>query len=248
MLDKTATYTFTAQPFLCDFSGHLSLSALGNQLLNCAEQHASQRGFGMTNLAGTGTTWMLARLAIEMKTMPNIGTTYQIETWIENVHSFFTNRNFTIIDTNHQPIGYARSFWIMVNTTFHNATDLTAYKQLLNYQLPNKPCPIEKPTHRNTDGEPLPTTTTQMHYSDIDMNQHVNSIKYIEHILNLFPINWHQTHYITRFEITYINQSHADDTLKFVPSKTIDNTYNIKVDNSKNNIRVCRAQIRTITQ
>ena len=50
-----------------------------------------------------------------------------------------------------------------------------------------KDCPIDKPgrikvSHPELVGE------CQVKYSDIDLNGHVNSIKYIEHILDLFPM------------------------------------------------------------
>ena len=248
MPDKAASYPFSAQPFQCDFSGRIFLTALCNELLNCAEHHASERGFGIANLAGSAYTWVIARLAVEINSMPQRDSACTIETWIENVFSLFTNRNFAILNPNKQPIGYARSTWVLINTSTHKTADLTSYDQLRAYELPDKPCPIDKPRHIKPGGTPLPTSSIQMKYSDTDINQHVNSIKYIEHILNLFPISWHQTHRITRLDITYTTQAHAGDTLIFAPAQTSPNTYNINVRNQENEERVCRAQIQTSPQ
>ena len=38
--NKVGTYRFVAEPFHCDFSGKLTMSVLGNHLLNCAGFHA----------------------------------------------------------------------------------------------------------------------------------------------------------------------------------------------------------------
>ena len=27
-------------------------------------------------------------------------------------------------------------------------------------------------------------------YNDVDINGHINSVKYIEHVLDLFPVDW----------------------------------------------------------
>ena len=42
--NKVGTYRFVAEPFHCDFSGKLTMSVLGNHLLNCAGFHAADRG------------------------------------------------------------------------------------------------------------------------------------------------------------------------------------------------------------
>lgn len=39
--NKVGTYKFVAEPFHCDFTGKLTMSVLGNHLLNCAGFHAA---------------------------------------------------------------------------------------------------------------------------------------------------------------------------------------------------------------
>ena len=47
-LSKIGRYEFVAEPFHCDFSKRLFLGHLGNHLLNAADFHSGERGFGMT--------------------------------------------------------------------------------------------------------------------------------------------------------------------------------------------------------
>lgn len=53
----------------------------------------------------------------------------------------------------------------------------------------DKECPISKPGRIKVT-EKTPVSEYQTKYSDIDINGHVNSIKYIEHILDLFPMEF----------------------------------------------------------
>ena len=82
MKEKTGKYEFLAEPFHCDFSKRLALGHLGNHLLNAADYHAADRGFGMTHLNPQHKTWVLSRLAVEMAEIPVQYTRFCVETWI----------------------------------------------------------------------------------------------------------------------------------------------------------------------
>jgi acyl-ACP thioesterase len=78
-----------------------------------------------------------------------------------------------------------------------------------------------------------------MQYSDIDYNGHVNSIKYIEHICDLFPLDYYRTHHLKRIEMAYIAESYFGDTLSFYIRKKSEKQFEIEVrknSTSDNNI------------
>ena len=49
-MDKIGCYQFLAEPFHCDFSQRLFMGHLGNHMLNAADFHSTDRGFGMKYL------------------------------------------------------------------------------------------------------------------------------------------------------------------------------------------------------
>ena len=102
-MDKIGRYEFLAEPFHCDFSGRLFMGHLGNHLLNAADFHSTDRGFGMKYLLGIHRSWVLSRLAIEMNEMPEMYTKFNVETWVESAMKYFTSRNFAIIATSPDP-------------------------------------------------------------------------------------------------------------------------------------------------
>ena len=87
-MDKIGKYEFMAEPFHCDFSGHMFLGHLGNQMLNAADFHSTDRGFGMKYLMNIKRSWVLSRLAIEMMEMPSQYERYNVETWVESAMAF----------------------------------------------------------------------------------------------------------------------------------------------------------------
>lgn len=229
MNHKVGKYSFVSEPFHVDFTGRLTMGVLGNHLLNCAGFHAAERGFGIAELNENHYTWVLSRLAIELNNLPKQYDEFSIETWVENVYRLFTDRNFAILDKEGKPIGYARSVWAMISMETRKPADLlTLHGGSITEYVCDKECPISKPGRiKVTTDKPVEEYRTR--YSDIDINGHVNSIKYIEHILDLFPMETFREKRIHRFEMAYVAESYYGDTLCFYREEVAPNEYDIEV-------------------
>lgn len=226
---RVGRYDFMAEPFHVDFTGKLTMSVLGNHLLNCAGIHATDRGLGIGVLNEQHHTWVLSRLAIELNEMPTQYENFSIETWIEDVYKLFTNRNFSILNEEGKAVGYARSVWAMIDLESRKPADLfTLHGEEMKYYIVERECPIEKPGRIKVQ-HPESPVIYQTKYSDIDVNGHVNSIKYIEHLLDLFPLEWFRERAIKRFEMAYVAESYYGDTLSYYREKVSENEYNIEV-------------------
>ena len=234
--NKIGTYQFVAEPFHVDFTGRLTMGVLGNHLLNCAGFHASERGFGIAEINENHYTWVLSRLAIELEDMPRQYEDFSINTWIENVYRLFTDRNFELRDKNGKAIGYARSVWAMISMETRKPADLiTLHGNNLGQYVSDRECPIDKPGRIKVSVD-APVEEYQTRYSDIDINGHVNSIKYIEHILDLFPMDTFKEKQVKRFEMAYVAESYYGDVLSFYLEEKNENEYDIEV--KKNNQEV----------
>ncbi len=219
MISKIETYSFSVEPFHVDFTGHLFLGVLGNHLLNAAGRHSHNRGWGIDQLNERHYTWVLSRLCIELEEMPAQYEHVEVETWVESVMKLFTERNFLIRNADDGRVyGYARSVWAMIDVDTRHPADLLALKDgdILRYVLTadEKPCPIAKHGRIRVSNQ-VPIRTISTYYSDVDINGHINSVKYIEHILDLYPRVQYEMHRLRRFEIAYKAESHIGDTLAF---------------------------------
>lgn len=239
---KIGTYHFVAEPFHVDFNGRLTMGVLGNHLLNCAGFHSTDRGFGMASLNEDNYTWVLSRLAIELDEMPYQYEEFTIQTWVENIYRLFTDRNFAIINKDGKKIGYARSVWAMINLATRKPADLLALHGggIVDYVC-EESCPIEKPSRIKVDSQEI-TSTLVAKYSDIDINGHVNSIRYIEHILDLFPLEMYKTKRIRRFEMAYVAESYYGDELSFIKQKVAEGEYHLEVMKNGQEV-VCRSKV-----
>ena len=230
-MDKVGRYKFLAEPFHCDFSHRLFMGHLGNHMLNAADFHSTERNFGMTRLNPIHKTWVLSRLAIEMVEMPEQYTHFTVETWVESAMRYFTNRNFQVVSEDGRTLGYGRSVWAMIDTETRQPTDILAIDDgAINLWIErDKPCPIAKGSRVKMSNDAPLVRTIDTYYNDVDVNGHVNSIKYVEHTLDLFPLEWYATHRLHRFDIAYVAESHSGDRLNFYKEEAAPLTFNIRI-------------------
>lgn len=187
LLNKVGRYSFLSEPFHCDFSQRLFIGRLGNILLNAADFHSNERGYGMTTLHPLHKTWVLSRLTIELEEMPTAYQKFYVETWVEGVMKYFTNRNFAVVDEGGQVFGYGRSVWAMIDTDTRQPIDIQTVNDgiVSQYVEVEKSCPIDKPSRVKMTDAAQRICTIGTCYSDVDVNGHINSVKYIEHVMNL---------------------------------------------------------------
>lgn len=249
-LPKIGKYNFVAEPFHCDFTKHLFIGHLGNNLLNAADFHSNDRGYGVNYLNSVNKTWVLSRLSVELDKIPAIYEDFVVETWIDSVMRYFTNRNFKITDKDGYVYEYGKSIWAMIDTTTRQPVDIlkTSNETISEYLEADYANPIKKSSRVKLDDDLKLQQSILTTYSDIDINGHVNSIKYIEHILDLFPIEYYKKYRIKKFDIAYIMESHNNDKLNFYTNidsiNECNNTVSVRVTKSgfKEEKEVCRCQ------
>ena len=241
-LGKIGTYQFVAEPFHVDYTGHLTIGVLGNHLLNVAGFHSHDRGFGIDRLNKEHYTWVLSRLALEMYALPMQYESFTIETWVENVYRLFTDRNFAVLNKEGKAIAYARSVWAMIDTETRKPVDLMAIHDgdIAGY-ICDKDCPIDKPSRIKVNSKE-PVAILPVKYSDMDINGHVNSIRYIEHILDLFPVDAFKEKRVRRFEMAYVAETMATDTMAYYMDKVDDDNFDIEVKKNQADV-VCRSKV-----
>ena len=244
-MEKIDSYPFYVEPFHVDMSGRIFMGILGNHLLNAAGNHSQRRGWGISALNESQHTWVLSRLSIEMEEMPRQYEHAEVRTWVESVIRLFTNRNFAILRPDGTPYGYARSIWAMIDVNTRKPCDLLSLYDgdIVRYVVSPEEnvCPIEGHGRFRFRNAEL-VRTIETYYSDIDINGHVNSIQYIEHILDLFPREKFTGQGIRRFEIAYKTEAYMGDRLNFYLQPVDENEFDVEVRKNESET-VCQAKI-----
>ncbi|SRR5690554_1538017 len=204
---KRYSYKIEAQDI--DFRKKVSLKSLTNFILITAGKNADENGFGIMDLLAKNYTWVLSRLVLEMDRMPTENDTISVETWVEQVGIAFTTRNFKILDAENEILGYASSSWAVMDMNTRRGVPLQAIPSMKNFVV-NETTPIGEPDRLPvTEGEIANSFTVR--YSKIDVNNHANSLYYVQWISDCFSLDHYRANKIRRFEINFLKELTIDD-------------------------------------
>ena len=205
----TNRFDFYVYPREADASKRISLQSIGAFILDAAGLAAKSRGFGMDYMHERGLAWVTSRLAIEMTEYPREYETISIETWVEDCGSLFTTRNFLIYNVEKKVIGQASTLWSMIDFKTRKMVDLLKSTDLANHVITtkNELFTMNKPKRVDYKGESEPTYIHKVVVSDIDMNQHVNSMKYLQWAIDTLTLDDIMNTTIKRLDINYLREA-----------------------------------------
>ena len=239
MILKNSSYPFQIQPQYVDFQFRVTMAALGDILLTTAGINADDNGFGLRRLHDMQCAWVLSRMSIEMIRFPEQYETIYVETWVEEVSRVNTIHNFCIRDEKNEIIGNACSIWVMFDMISRRAKDLHTLEGIHDYAT-GKIGLIEKPIRLGVvEGEDY--EGFKVKYSDIDINGHVNSIRYIQWISDCFSLDCYRKCQVKRFEINYVNEMLFDDYVDIVGNEQEPGDFRFEI--RKDNKTSCRARV-----
>jgi acyl-ACP thioesterase len=229
MIQKRRSYPFQIQPQFVDFQFRATMASLGDILLTTAQFNADDNGFGLRRLNEMECSWVLSRMAIEMTRYPEQYENIQVETWVEEVGRANTTRNFCIRDEQGEIIGNACSVWVFFDMNTRRAKDLQSLDGIHEFAngelgLIDKPAKLAPVDGEEYDG-------FKVKYSDIDINGHVNSIRYIQWISDCFSLECYRKCQVKRFEINYMNEMLYDDFVDIVGNELHPGDFRFEIRN-----------------
>jgi acyl-ACP thioesterase len=178
---------------------------LGGFMLQAATRHAEERGFGYSAMTAMNRVWVLTRMNIVINEFPKNDAEIKLHTWVTEVNKLFTERCFAIEDAGGKYLGYARTLWASIDMETRRPTNVQEMYGMTSF-ITNRECPIEPAVKIPFLKDAELDTSLMVKYSDIDINKHLNSIKYIEHFIDTFPLEMYAEKEIRNFEINYISE------------------------------------------
>ena len=200
---EKSLYPFRVEPQEVDFTLRATIASLGSVILNVAGIDAHGKGFGVDALNADNHSWVLSRMAVEFDSRPVQYTDYTVATWISDYGRVLSTRNFTLTDAAGHEFGRAVSQWAMIDLRSRAAVDLSWVGQAHAEAIVAAPSPAEKP-RKIRSVAPTQSMEHRVVYSDIDFNRHVNTMRYIEMMCDMLPLELISSEAPVRLDIHFL--------------------------------------------
>lgn len=219
-MESTLTHTYTLSAGEDNAERELSLPVLMSHIIEISTEHANLLEIGNPNMVDIHAGWVLVRLTLEMESYPQGNDPYCITTWVESFNRHFSERSFKIFSPDGKIFGYARTIWMVMDTENHTNVGLTHLKLPEGFEFGSKapielqakhvPIVTELTEEDLAKGSILATSAPTRHvfkYCDLDFYRHVNTVRYVELLLNQFSLKEHDTFFVNRMEISFLHEA-----------------------------------------
>ncbi|TYH39322.1 hypothetical protein ES332_D12G172000v1 [Gossypium tomentosum] len=206
--DKTATLESLLNLFQETALNHMWMSGL------------LSNGFGATHgMMRNNLIWVVSRMHVQVDHYPIWGEVIEIDTWVGASGKNGMRRDW-VIRSQASGSTYARatSTWVMMNEQTRRLSKMPdevrdeispwfIRKQAINEAVPDKIVKLDdKAKHVNSDLKPK--------RSDLDMNQHVNNVKYVRWMLETIPDKFLERHQLSSIILEYRRECGSSEVVQ----------------------------------
>lgn len=182
-MDTFGKFNFTVRSYECSPNGCLTLANLCNYLQEAASVNAEELGFSKTNFDAQGKdiTWVMTRMRVEALRLPKWGETVELFTYPRSGRRIVAYRDFAVNAMDGTQIARATSEWMMIDMSTRRPVAIPDFVFTLanDVRAPVFPDPqFAKFRWEAREGDQPAFETTAL-ASDIDLNRHVNNVRYI---------------------------------------------------------------------
>ncbi|XP_074281008.1 palmitoyl-acyl carrier protein thioesterase, chloroplastic [Silene latifolia] len=207
-----------------------SIETLMNHLQETALNHVKTAGllgdgFGSTpEMCKKNLIWVVTRMQVLVDRYPTWGDVVQVDTWVSSSGKNGMRRDWLIRDFNTGEIlTRASSVWVMMNKLTRRLSKMPD-----EVRAEIGPHFVDTPPVIDEDGRKLAKLddNTAEHirkgltprWSDLDVNQHVNNVKYIGWILESAPHSILETHELSSMTLEYRRECGRDSVVQSLTS------------------------------
>lgn len=180
--------TFTIRSSEVAPDRHITLQSVCNLLQEVAGNHALKLNFDISHLMDQNMTWVLHRLHVVMDRFPKWREDITIKTWPSGGDTLRAYRDFIILDSDGNRIGKSLSYWLILN--LETRKPIRIPESILNMAPDDVDHVLDIRRERLSPPEKVNSRKQfKVRRSDLDLNNHVNNVKYIEWALENIPMD-----------------------------------------------------------
>ncbi len=210
--DTRFTKTFHINTADVDAKKQASLQSICRYLQEMAALHANELDLGFHDMMKEKRAWLMAQMAVRIERFPRFLESINVTTWSNGPDGRYAMRDFVITDAAGAEIARASSTWFVVDIEQKRICRLDGYFDDyefndIDYALGRKPERIKPMKEADMEEE------IKARYSDIDINGHVNNVRYVDMVLDMFHTDFRMSHDIYEIEMNFLKETREGDVL-----------------------------------
>ncbi len=210
--DLISTLKFKVTSAETDMESRLRPGALINLLIQSATHSADKLGFGFESLKKHNLFWVFSRLTVNITRPLKWNEVVEVETWPKDIVGLLYTRDFIIRDEDGKVVAKAASAWLPIDLETKRPKRKESFDSEFFTFLKEKHALKDPPEKLSgtREGEIFKVNST---YFDLDLNKHVTSTRYIDWMMDTFPIEFLRKNYPKALSINYIKETMPEMTL-----------------------------------
>ncbi len=228
--------TTKVRAFDVDANDRLKVNTILDYFQDAASNDAERLNFGYSNFVPKGLTWVLSWAKFEFINYPKFMDEIKIQTWGKKQYKLYSIRDYLMFDSRDEIICRGTSAWLLLDSKSLRPKILPQLFPEIK-MLDSKDALPELPEKIIPKTQTEIVYSTQIRYSDIDLNQHENNAKYIELMLDCFDYEFHKKHTMKLLTVSFNAQSRYGDEIQLFKGKEKDNplTHYVEAKNLNSN-------------
>jgi acyl-ACP thioesterase len=221
-----------------DFYGNLTMPALCNYFQEIAWEHAQKLNIGYKILLSLNKFWVLSRLQVKIFEYPKWTDEIKLITWPKGIDGMFALRDFVILNKDGKKLVAATSSWLILDIERHRPQKIDSDdhpKYLVDQTDAYIPLAEKIPAFKNME----PKSSFCVEYTDIDINKHVNNVKYIEWAINTQTNELTNGSVIDEMMVNFMGEASLNDEMNLTTCQET-NYCGISVYNTTRKKESCR--------
>jgi len=205
--------TYRIRSYEVDCRNRLSILSMFSFMQESAGRHADALGVSIHHLRSENHTWMLSRLKIKIYSYPGWNNQIRINTWPSGTQRLFALRDFELKGDNNQVIAAAVSAWLVLDIQKQRPVRISPFAERLKPIEGNHILPDSLDKLPGLDNYNYERNFTVRH-RDLDINQHVNNVSFVEWVLESVPPYVLNTSVPAALEINFLAEAFYEDRIR----------------------------------
>ena len=236
--------TTKIRAFDVDANDRLKVNTFLDYFQDAASNDAERLNFGYSTFVPKGLTWVLSWAKFEFTYYPKFMEEVKIQTWGKKQFKLYSIRDYLMFDSKDEIICRGTSAWLLIDSKSLRPKILPQlFPEIKMHDSID--ALTDLPSKIVASGKSEIVYTTQIRYSDIDLNQHANNAAYIKLLLDCFDKEFHQSHKVKSLVVSFNAQSKYGDEIQLLKAdeKNILLTHYIEAKNLSINKSVFQALV-----